>query len=136
MLLYNKTVTIFNHATEDLMEDETWYPTVLHNVRLIETKGLNVSKSGSADADSAKLHIKLEGLKKTFMEPVAWSQLDDKSEAFTLCQEKDFFVVGDASYEEVTGDFFNHMKANFDGVYQITSVDKFELIPHLEVGGR
>lgn len=39
---------------------------------------------------------------------------------------------------EYTGqeDFFNYMKENFDGVYKITTVDRYDLIPHLEVGGK
>ena len=53
-IFYNKTVTVYNKTSDDLMGSETWYATVLKNVRLIVTKGANVSNSGLDSADSAK----------------------------------------------------------------------------------
>lgn len=136
-LFFNKTVTLWNCSnSDDVMEEEIWYPTVLENVRLIETKGRNVSTSGIKEADSAKLHILTSNLKKPYLEPKEWDALDDKSQAFTLCQEKDFFVKGDVSEIETVDNFFQWMKDHYDGVYQITTVDRFEVIPHLEVGGK
>ena len=136
-LFYNKTVTVFNNApSDDVMGDDTWYPTVLHNVRVLETRGRNVAKSGIEAADSAKLHIRTDNLEKPYVEPKAWDELADKSKAFTLCQERDFFVIGDVADTQVTADLFQYMKDNHDGVYMITNADKFELIPHLEVGGK
>lgn len=136
-LFYNKTVTVFNSSpTDDVMGDETWYPTVLYNVRLLETRGRNIAKNGVDAADSATLHIRTDNLEKPYLEPKAWDALADKSKAFTLCQERDFFVVGDVSDVQIVDDFFQHMKDNYDGVYMITNTDKYELIPHLEVGGK
>ena len=40
-IFYNKTVTVYNKTSDDLMGSETWYATVLKNVRLIVTKGAN-----------------------------------------------------------------------------------------------
>lgn len=37
-IFYNKTVTVYNKTSDDLMGSETWYATVLKNVRLIVTK--------------------------------------------------------------------------------------------------
>ena len=42
-IFYNKTVTVYNKTSDDLMGSETWYATILKNVRLIVTKGANVS---------------------------------------------------------------------------------------------
>ncbi len=136
-VFYNKTITVFNHsASDDVLSEDTWLPTVLTNVRVLETRGRNVSKSGIEAADSVKIHIKTDNLTKPYVEPIAWAGLQDKSSAFTLCQEQDFIVIGDVSNTTITDNFFEVMKEAHDGVYKITNVDKYELIPHLEVGGK
>ncbi len=137
-VFFNKTVTIYNLAqSDDVMEEESWYPTVLHNVRVIETAGQNRTTSGNSEADAAKLHIMLDNLEKPYLKPISWSKELDKESYFTALQEHDFFVVGDTSIEDCTMDnFFNYMKENYDSVYKITTVDSFEVIPHLEIGGR
>ncbi len=61
-IFYNKTVTVYNKTSDDLMGSETWYATVLKNVRLIVTKGANVSNSGLDSADSAKLYVRWDFL--------------------------------------------------------------------------
>lgn len=135
---YTETVTVFNQATGDVLEDDKWYCTVLHNVRLRETKGANITASGLADADSARLHIATPVPDKPYLDPIAWSELLDKSEAFTLCQDRDFFVVGDHSDVDCTEtNLYARMKSEYDGVYRVTNVDKYTtFLPHLEVGGK
>lgn len=108
-IFYNKTVTVYNRTTEGLMEKETWYPTVLENVRLLIAKGENVSKTGMESADSAKLSIKMENLSKEYKKPLEWQNMsaEDKASAFTFISGKDFFVEGDTSAEEILeSDFF------------------------------
>jgi hypothetical protein len=137
-IFYNKTITLYNLAvSDDVMENETWYPTVLENVRLIEKMGHNSSKNGNSEANTARLHIMLDdSLDKPFMKPREWARELNKDNYFTACQEHDFFVIGDTSIEDCeTPDFFNYMKKNYDGVYRITDVGIFDLIPHLEIGG-
>jgi len=134
-IFYSKTVTIFNSVSDDdVMGADSWLPTVLHDVRLLETQGKNIEKSGITSADSAKLFIKTDNLEKPYMDPKEWSQSENKSDAFTLCKDRDFFIVGDVSDETVAS--FEQMKEKYDGCYQITTVDKYSLIPHFEVGGR
>ena len=136
-VFFNRTVTVFNHCVDNLLGEETWYPTVLTDVRLLETKGANVHTSGIAEADAARLHIMTDNLPKPYLDPIAWSKTDDKTESFTLCQDKDFFVVGNvSSVTPTTDNFLKEMKSNYDGVYQITNVDKYDIIKHFEVGGR
>lgn len=53
----NKTVTLFNRSFNAETEEETYYPTLLEGVDLVETKGANVSKSGMDSADAVKLYI-------------------------------------------------------------------------------
>ena len=137
-IFYNKTVTVYNKTTDGLMGNETWYPTVLENVRLLINKGENVSKSGLESADSAKLSIKTNNLSKPYKKPLEWKNLsaEDKAKNFTLTSGFDFFVEGDTSGEEIPeGDFFSYMKRKYDNCFMIKNVDSFELIPHLEVGG-
>ena len=137
-IFYNKTVTVYNRSVEGLMEKETWCPTVLKDVRLLITKGENVSKSGMESADSAKLFIKTNNLSKEYKKPLEWQNLstEDKAKTFTLASGADFFVEGDTTAEVPTeSDFFSHMKEKYDNCFKVTDVDVFELIPHLEVGG-
>lgn len=137
-IFYNKTVTVYHRTTEGLMEKETWYLTVLKDVRLIVARGENISKSGLESADSAKLFVKTVNLPIPYKKPLEWQNLsaEDKEKSFTLVSGEDFFVEGDTSGEEVLeSGFFSHMKGKYDNCFKITNVDVFELIPHLEVGG-
>ena len=134
----SQTVTIFNHVADDgVLSDDNWYVTLLKNVRIVETQGKNISTSGLENADAVKVHIMLDNLEKPYLGPVEWSELLDKTEAFTLTGGRDFLVIGDVSdIEAEVPDLFQYCKENYDGVYRITHVDKFMIIPHLEVGGR
>lgn len=137
-VFYNKTVTVYNRSVEGLMGKETWYPTVLENVRLLIAKGENISKTGMESADSAKLSIKMENLSKEYKKPLEWQNLsaEDKAKTFTLTSGVDFFVENDTSSEVPTeSDFFSYMKEKYDNCFKITNADVFGLIPHLEVGG-
>lgn len=138
-IFYNKTVTVYNRSVDGLMETETWYPTVLENVRLLVTKGANVSKSGMESADAARLHVKFELLPdgtKEYLTPKAWKNCTEKEKYFTFTGGVDFFVEGDTSNEPVqeTG-FYSYMKEKYDNCFLVSNVDVYELIPHLEVGG-
>lgn len=124
-IFYNKTVTVYNRSVEGLMEKETWYPTVLKDVRLLIT-------------DSAKLFIKTNNLSKEYKKPLEWQNLsaEDKAKTFTLTSGVDFFVEGDTTAEvPAESDFFSYMKEKYDNCFKVTNADVFELIPHLEVGG-
>lgn len=132
-IFYNKTVTVYNRYEDG---KEMWFPTVLEAVRLLINRGENVSKSGTDSADSAKLSIRMEDLKKPYKKPLEWQQSEDKENSFTLTGKEDFFVEGDTSAEEILeSDFFAYMKGKYDNCFKITNVDTYELIPHFEVGG-
>lgn len=138
-IFYNKTVTVYNKTSDDLVGTETWYPTVLQNVRLLVTKGANVSKSGMDSADAASLYIKPELFpegSKPYLQPKEWQNSTEKESYFTFTGGEDFFVEGDTSTEEILEDgFFSYMKERYDNCFKVTNVDKYDLIPHLEVGG-
>lgn len=139
---YNKTVTVWNKSTDGLWENETWIPTVIENVRLLVSRGNNIQNSGNVSADSARLHI-MDGISipdKPYIEPGEWRKLtlSEKEGCFTLETDEDsFFVEGDASEADVSqGDFFGYMKQNYTNCFKITSVDRFDIIPHYEVWGK
>lgn len=140
-IFYNKTVTVYNRYIDDLTDKEIWYPTVLQNVHLLINKGANVSKSGTDSADAAKLFIKAAFLppdSKTYCMPKEWQRLseEEKQKYFTFTSADDFFVEGNTTVEEVLEeDFFSYMKQKYDNCFKITNADKYDLIPHFEVGG-
>ena len=136
----NKTVTLFNRSYNADTEEETYYPTLLNDVDLVETKGANVSKSGMDSADAASLYVKPELLQdgcKKYLPAKEWLRMPDKCKEFffTFASGEDFFVGGDTSGEEYTEEFFSCMKEKYDNCFKVTNVDRYELIPHLEVGG-
>lgn len=135
----NKTVTLFNRSFNAETEEETYYPTLLEGVDLVETKGANVSKSGMDSADAAKLFVCIGEVNKTYMEPKAWDALteDEKKNYITFHSTEDFFVKGDqAAVDLPETDAYEWMRNNFDDVYKVTNIDKYEdILPHFEVGG-
>ena len=135
----NKTVTLFNRSFNAETEEETYYPTLLEGVDLVETKGANVSKSGMDSAEAAKLFVCIGDVNKTYMEPKAWDALteDEKKNYITFHSTEDFFVKGDqAAVDLPETDAYEWMRNNFDDVYKVTNIDKYEdILPHFEVGG-
>lgn len=132
-VFYNDTVTVYNRHEEGYTEK--WYPTVLRGVRLLVTKGANMSKSGMDSADSAKLSIITEDTEKPYLPQKEWEKADMEAN-FTM-QAGDFFVRGDTSTEDSEKeDFAEYMKHNYDDCFTVTTVDTYSLIPHIEVGGK
>ena len=138
-LFYNNTVTLFNRSFNAETEEEKYYPTLLERVNLIETKGANVSKSGMDSADAATLFIDLENMAKPYIEPKAWAELpeEEKSKYITFAPAEDFFVKGSCTGATLPeNSAYEWMRDNFDSVYKVTHVDRYEnIMKHLEVGG-
>lgn len=136
--LYQKTVTIWNYLAGGTWTKETWYPTVISNVRLVVSKGNNVLRSGLATADTARLHISddISIPDKAYINPIAWQNHPDTY--YTLVSnDHSFFTEGDSSTEDSTqSNFFEYMKSRYEHCYKISSVDRFEVIPHFEVFGK
>lgn len=135
----NKTVTLFNRSFNPETEEEKYYPTLLEGVDLVETKGANVSKSGMDSADAVKLYIDFANMAKQYLSPKAWDALpeEEKQDYITFHPTEDFFVKGDRSDVELPEEYaYEWMYENFDDVYKVTTVDKYEdILPHFEVGG-
>lgn len=138
-LFYNDTVTLFNRFYDPDTDETRYYPTLLENVNLVETKGANVTKSGLDSADAAKLFIDLDELSKKYMDPKAWDALPEteKPNYITFHPTDDFFIKGDqTSLELPESCVYEWAHDSMDSVYKVTTVDKYEdIMPHFEVGG-
>lgn len=138
-MFYNKTVTLFNRSFNAETEEEKYYPTLLENVDLAETKGANVSKSGMDSADAATLFVDLDNMEKPYLDPKAWAALTDEEKCnyITFNPSEDFFVKGSCTGATLPeSGAYEWMRDNFDAVYKVTHIDRYEdIMPHLEVGG-
>ena len=149
-MLYNDTVTIFNRYVDSFGET-MWYPHVLHNVRLIADKSTIINKYGPESNDNAILNVKFELKEKEifidnliYLSPKEWEQQtnDKLAKTITFSPEGtnfDFFILGEYNEEPIfdeKGRFFSEMQKEYDYVFVITSVSKFDLIPHFEITGK
>ena len=127
-LFYNKTATIWNKETDGVWETETWHPCVIRNVRILDSRGTNIQKSGNAQADRVRLHISdaISEPELPYAKPEEWVP----EETYTL-DDKTFFSEGDTSDETPDKAFFER-----SDVFHVSSVDRFDLIPHFEAWGR
>ena len=135
-ILYQRTVTIWNHLDGGTWERETWYPTVIRHARLMITKGNARLRSGLETADSARLHIsdEISEPDKPYTDPISWKSAP--SSYYTL-DAGSFFTDGDTSSEASDMDnFFEHMERKYPLCFRISTADRFEVIPHFEVFGR
>ena len=135
----NKTVTLFNRSFNAETEEETYYPTLLEGVDLVETKGANVSKSGMDSADAVKLYVDFGNIAKPYLPPKEWENMPDKCKQhfLTFNPAQDFFIKGDHTDLEIPeSEAYGWAHDNLDSVYKLTTVDRYEdIMPHFEVGG-
>lgn len=135
----NKTVTLFNRSFNAETEEETYYPTLLEGVDLVETKGANVSKSGMDSADAVKLYVDFGNIAKPYLPPKEWENMPDKCKQhfLTFNPAQDFFIKGDHTDLELPeSEAYGWAHDNLDSVYKVTTVDRYEdIMPHFEVGG-
>ena len=153
--LYKQTVTLFNRVSQIHQPDESlWYPTVLRNVHLITDESASWNNNGGTKTDNVRLHVRyqissegvlVEG--KPYYLPKEYRRLLRPEDAITFqfgTKDYDFFIEGefdefpvpisDASFSR--RGFFDYMNAKYDHVFAITSVSKYNLIPHFEIMAR
>lgn len=138
----NKTITLFNRSFNAETEEEKYYLTLLDGIDLVESKSAHVSKGGMDDADAVKMYIHFsdpDTVVKPYISPKAWAALtgDEKKEYITFTPATDFFVKGNCTDLELPEEnIYEWMRENFDDVYKVTTVEKYEdILPHFEVGG-
>ena len=141
--MFKDTVTLFNFYEDKDTGQCRWYPKVLNGVELQTAKGIVAGTKGEETADKASLHIPYSGEKVCgydYQKPLAWRQREDKLGILTIA-ENDFFaegtfdvgIVDESDYPE---GFYEYMRNRYDDVYNITSVNRYDTIPHFEVGGK
>lgn len=148
--MYRDTITLFNRT------GEKWKATVLPHVDLNVDRAALIAKYGADSKDKASLHIRYA--------PTAIGD-SVETDSDQLCTVKgpkeytgadgtlafrppskgevlDFFLEGKWDGEPVVNDgdydagFFDYMSATRDGVYTVTSVARYSVIPHFEILGR
>ena len=153
--LYKQTVTVFNRVKGQFDDHTLWYPTVIEKCHLIVDKASAWSSNGGRPQDNARLHIryanengKIMVAGKEWLEPKAWRNLADRELSLTFGfgdnDDFDFFMEGvfdefpapisDEQFERKG--FYGYMNKTYDNVFAITSVSKFNLIPHFEITAR
>lgn len=157
-VLYQDTVTLFNRY---ILEDETiwWIPTVLTGVHFILDRAKVISTYGEQTSDNVMLHIRYSGNRykpvvqnKKYVLPKAYRAMDPESAkgciTFSFGDDFDFLVNGkwdglndikgniDDDVYMNYGGFFNYMNKNYDMVFAITGVSKFDLLPHFRITAR
>lgn len=145
--MYKDVVTLFNR--KKTRDGDIWYATVLTGVNLNCDRGAIVKAYGEASQDNAVLNIALGSGRtiqgRPYMQPKEWARLGDPQEAITVKSgsDADFFWAGEWTGSTVISNdsygivgFRDYMEKNFDGVYEVTGVSEFSVIPHLEVVGK
>ena len=148
--MYSDKITLFNFYRSSL--GDMWYPHVIENVNLVIDKAAIIAKYGLESKDNAILNIRFQKEKgqimvagQSYLPPLEWErQTNDKladSITFASGSEFDFFMVGEFTelnpiLDEDYDGLFNHVKENYDYVFAITSVAKYDAIPHFEITGK
>jgi hypothetical protein len=100
---------------------ETYHRTELHGVYWENRKGVNVIKSGLTAVDQASIYIPFY-VDNGYLKPKSWQVLATKTGKWTL-QTGDYIVKGIVA-ETISSTFtISNLKAAYDDVLQITSVD-------------
>lgn len=146
--MYNNTVTVFNRYRSKQL-GTTWYPHVLRGCYFNADKGANIEKTGLENADSSKFHVPYylkDGVEMVgdlkYLTPKKWDEQpnDEYLTTITFLEGVDFFMLGEypetpVNESEYTEGFFQYMNDTYDDVYRITTVGKYSVIPHFEIGG-
>lgn len=164
--IYNQTVTVFNRVPGSNGEPNLWIPSVIDGVHLIIGKSSAWSSQGSKSSDDVKLNIRYtpkgndvmisckapgdqsEKVEKKWYEPKAWRRALSPPDGITFSfgddEDFDFFIEG--SFDEFPSPisdenfgrkgFYAYMNSMYDNVFVISSVNKYNLIPHFEITAR
>lgn len=148
--MYKDTVTIFNRYV-DSMGNTMWFPHVLTDVNINIDKAVINSKYGEESKDNAVLNVKFTVKYNknkvgnlVYLNPKEWErQVNDELPNFITFKggnDFDFFVVGKYDSEEFIedekGTFFREIQQEYDYVFAVTSVAKYDLISHFEILGK
>ena len=118
----NTGITIYNRVTGT----ETYQRTQISAVMWENRKARNVIASGgNMAADQASIYIPMVG-QTAYLKPKAWQALVSKTGKFTI-QVGEYIVKGLVTDEIGTGFTITALKAKYDDVLQISSVDTMDM---------
>lgn len=128
----NADVTVYNK----IAGTEIYQRTQIRDITWENRKAANVIQSGLLAADQAVIYIPF-ALGANYRSPKAWQALGTKTGFWTL-QVGDYVVKGLVE-DEITGGFtISSLKAKYDDVLQIKSVDTMDsgsvVMRHWQVG--
>lgn len=142
-MLTNANATIFNKyisgGAEVYQRTQIVDPDGDYSVAWENRKGANVLQTGgNIAADHAAIYIPMAG-NDAYRAPKAWQALVSKVGFWTL-QTGDYIVKGLVT-DAISGAFtISSLKAKYDDVLQITTVDTYDAGPddlqHWQVGGK
>lgn len=142
--MYADTLTVFN------LHDGLWYPSVIERANLLMNRGATSTPSvGTVNADSVEIiihcsvdkTIETQSGPKICLGPKAYASCTDPADYITFRPEMDFVLNGAWPDTDPIRDdayahgFYDAMNTENDGVYKVTSVAFYGLLPHFEIGG-
>ena len=143
--MFQDMVTVFNRR------DGLWYPTVIQGVHVEHSAGAGPAAYGGQRADSVTVlvpYVPVDGAVtvagKVYLPPKLWQKVEEPERFITFAsgEQFDFFVLGPweetgpVSDEGWPGGFFDHLNRSRDGVFAISSAQRFGALPHFEIVGR
>lgn len=143
--MYDSTITVFN------LHKGLWLPRVIHDVDIGAASGSNATAlNGTTNADTAIVlipsnankDITANGQRMIYAAPKKFAALENVENVITFQPQTDFIIIGEyESVKPVVDDdfesgFYDAVNGERDGVYQITSVEYYSLIPHFEIGAK
>ncbi len=144
--MYDDTVTLFNRRENQ--GEILWYPTTLAGVYLSAGQAALEAGLGTMAGDRALLLVPCQGSGvlggKTYLEPAAWRRTDEPGGFLTFSAGAgfDFFITGlwegsePVPDRDYPGGLYQYLDRARDGVYAITAVARYQVIPHFEITGR
>lgn len=140
--MYNDTVTVFN------LHKDTWLPRIIHNVDVGVTSSTSLTPlNGLTKADSSIILIRsndskcidVNGRQLLYVAPKKFAVLENVENVISFQTKTDFVLLGEyESTKPIVDDdfesgFYDMINSERDGVYQISSVAYYSLIPHFEI---
>lgn len=127
-------MTVYNRYIDGGIEK--YKRSVVYGVKWENRKAANVVKSGLLAADSVVVYVPFQR-GENYVTPKFWSALEDKGQKWTL-KDGDYLVKG-VVVNEITSSFtISMLKAMYDNVVQIRSVDTMDAgsasLHHWQVG--
>ncbi len=133
----NADITVYNKYIDPSTRTAKYQRTVVYEVTWENRKAANVIASGLIAADSVAIFIPMARGSGSYKAPAAWQALSSKTGAWTL-QVEDFIVRGVVTDEIGTGFSVSDLKAKYDSVVSIKSVDLMDqgslAMRHWQVG--